>query len=165
MDPELHVATFAELDVRALYAVLKLRCDVFVVEQDCAYPELDGRDTEPGTRHLWLSDDDGVLAYLRVLDDGDVHRIGRVVTAARARGAGRAGRLVQEALAVIGDRPSVLAAQAHLTGFYGRYGFEADGPEFLEDGIPHVPMRNVQRGRDNRAEPQQASAGAGPEQA
>jgi ElaA protein len=140
MDPELHVATFAELDVRSLYAVLKLRCDVFVVEQECAYPELDGRDTEPGTRHLWLTDDDGVTAYLRVLDDGDARRIGRVVTAPRARGAGQAGRLVQQALTEIGDRPSVLDAQAHLVGFYKRFGYEPSGPEYLEDGIPHVPM-------------------------
>jgi ElaA protein len=145
MDPELHVATFAELDARSLYAVLKLRCDVFVVEQECAYPELDGRDTEAGTRHLWFSDDDGVTAYLRVLDDGDVRRIGRVVTAPRARGAGQAGRLVQEALTGIGDRPSVLDAQAHLVGFYGRYGYEPNGPEYVEDGIPHVPMIRAAR--------------------
>jgi ElaA protein len=145
MDPELHVATFAELDARSLYAVLKLRCDVFVVEQECAYPELDGRDTEAGTRHLWFSDDHGVTAYLRVLDDGDVQRIGRVVTAPRARGAGQAGRLVRAALTEIGDRPSVLDAQAHLVGFYGRYGYEPNGPEYVEDGIPHVPMIRAAR--------------------
>ena len=140
MDAELRVAAFSELDARTLYAILKLRCDVFVVEQECAYPELDGRDTEPGTRHLWLAAGLEVLAYLRILDDGDECRIGRVVTAPRVRGAGLAGRLVQHALTAIGDRPSVLHAQAHLVGFYGKYGFAQNGPEYLEDGIPHVPM-------------------------
>jgi ElaA protein len=74
------------------------------------------------------------------LADGDAERIGRVVTAPGARGAGLAGRLLTEALEVIGNRPSVLDAQAHLTGFYARFGYEPTGPEFLEDGIPHVPM-------------------------
>jgi ElaA protein len=140
MDPELHVAAFAELDAGTLYAILRLRCDVFVVEQECAYPELDGRDIEPTTRHLWASGGPEILAYLRILDNGGVSRIGRVVTAAKARGAGHAGRLIQQALTVIGDRPSVLHAQAHLVGFYGKYGYEQNGPEYLEDGIPHVPM-------------------------
>jgi len=140
MDPELRIAAFAELDAGTLYAILKLRCDVFIVEQQCAYPELDGRDTEPGTRHLWFTAGPEILAYLRILDDGGAPRIGRVVTAPRARGAGLAGRLVQQALTVIGDRPSSLEAQAHLVGFYGKYGYEQNGPEYLEDGIPHIPM-------------------------
>jgi len=140
MDPELRVAGFSGLDAGTLYALLRLRADVFVVEQQCPYQDLDGRDTEAGTRHLWLSDADGVLAYLRILDDGDVQRVGRVVTAPRARGAGLAGRLLREALTVIGDRPSVLEAQAHLVGFYGKFGYQQTGPQYLEDGIPHVPM-------------------------
>ena len=138
--PELHLARFAELDAGTLYALLKLRCDVFVVEQECPYPELDGRDTEPGTRHLWFAEDGEITAYLRVLDDGAAQRIGRVVTAPKARGAGLAGQLLAEALAVIGDQPSVLDAQAHLAGFYGRYGYAQTGPEYVEDGIPHIPM-------------------------
>lgn len=133
-------SVFRDLDVATLYAILKLRSDVFVVEQKCVYPDLDGRDTEPGTRHVWFTRDGQVQAYLRILDDGRHQRIGRVVTATGARGAGLAGRLVTEALAIIGDRPSVLDAQAHLAGFYARFGFEPTGPEFLEDGIPHIPM-------------------------
>jgi ElaA protein len=133
-------SAFRDLDVTTLYAILKLRSDVFVVEQKCVYPDLDGRDTEPGTRHVWFSRDGAVLAYLRILDDGGHARIGRVVTAPGARGAGLAGELITEALRIIGDRPSVLDAQAHLAGFYARFGFEATGPEFLEDGIPHIPM-------------------------
>jgi ElaA protein len=140
MDAEVRVAGFAELDATTLYALLRLRCDVFVVEQQCPYPELDGRDTEPGTRHLWFTADSEIAAYLRILDDGTAQRIGRVVTAPKARGAGLAGRLVEQALTVIGDRVSVLDAQAHLVGFYRRYGFDRNGPEYVEDGIPHVPM-------------------------
>jgi ElaA protein len=137
---ELRTASFRDLEIGALYAILKLRIAVFVVEQHCAYPDLDGRDDEPGTRHLWVERDGEIRAYLRILDDGDVQRIGRVVTAPDARGAGLAGRLVTEALAVIGNRPSVLDAQAQLTGFYARFGFTETGPAYLEDGIPHVPM-------------------------
>ncbi|MFC0531067.1 GNAT family N-acetyltransferase [Phytohabitans kaempferiae] len=138
---ELHVASFASLDTRTLYELLRLRVDVFVVEQKCAYPELDGRDTEPGTRHLWLSRAGELVAYLRILDDPEgVARIGRVVVAAAARGTGAAQRLMAAALDVVGDRPSVLDAQAHLVRFYERYGYAVTGPEYVEDGIPHIPM-------------------------
>jgi ElaA protein len=136
-----HVAAFGELDVHTLYALLRLRVDVFVVEQACPYAELDGRDTEPGTRHVWLSGDSGAPeAYLRILEDPDGARIGRVVTAPHARGGGLAGRLMETALDVIGDRTARLDAQTRVAGFYARYGFAAGGPEYVEDGIPHVPM-------------------------
>ena len=142
---ELRVASFRDLDTTTLYKILKLRSEVFVVEQECPYLDPDGRDIEPGTRHLWFSRDREVRAYLRILDDHGVERIGRVVTAPPARGAGLAGRLLAEALTVIGNRPAVLDAQAHLAGYYARYGFEPSGPEFLEDGIPHVPMSRPAR--------------------
>jgi ElaA protein len=137
---ELRVASFRDLDTTTLYALLKLRGDVFVVEQKCYYADLDGRDTEPGTRHVWIARGDEIPAYLRILDDGDAQRIGRVVVAPAARGAGLAQRLMTEALTVIGNRPSVLGAQAHLAGFYAAFGYEPTGPEYLEDGIPHLPM-------------------------
>jgi ElaA protein len=140
---ELRSATFRDLDTTTLYGILKLRSDVFVVEQECVYADLDGRDDEPGTRHLWFTRDGEMRAYVRVLDDGDVQRIGRVVTAKSARGAGLAGRLIEEALTVIGNRTSVLDAQSYLVKFYSRYGFEPTGPEFIEDGIPHTPMRRL----------------------
>jgi ElaA protein len=138
---ELRVASFRDLDTMTLYALLKLRVDVFVVEQGCPYPELDGRDVEPGTRHVWLTRDRDVLACLRILDDGEAERIGRVAVAGTERGAGHAGRLVANALDVVGNRPCVLDAQSHLVDFYARFGFVASGPEFVEDGIRHVPMR------------------------
>jgi ElaA protein len=138
----LHVASFADLDARKLHDLLRLRIDVFVVEQECPYPELDGRDVEPGTRHLWLEQDGSPVAYLRILaDPGGVERIGRVVVAKEARGDGHAGRLMAEALTVVGHRPCVLEAQSHLAGFYARYGFAVIGPEYVEDAIPHLPMR------------------------
>ncbi|GAA4459147.1 GNAT family N-acetyltransferase [Phytohabitans houttuyneae] len=138
---DLHVTSFAHLDTRTLYELLRLRVDVFVVEQKCAYPELDGRDTEPETRHIWLSRDGAPVAYLRILaDPGGVARVGRVVVTSAERGSGAAAQLMTAALEQIGDRPSVLDAQAHLVRFYERYGYVVTGPEFMEDGIPHVPM-------------------------
>jgi ElaA protein len=143
---ELHRAAFADLDAATLYALLRLRTDVFVVEQRCPYPELDGRDIEPGTRHLWLAspgDPHEPLAYLRVLTDADgAARIGRVCVAQAGRGAGLAGELLSAALELIGGgTDAALDAQTYLVDFYRRYGFVADGPEFVEDGIPHLPMR------------------------
>ncbi|MFG1604167.1 GNAT family N-acetyltransferase [Actinoplanes sp. NPDC049265] len=140
MRVETRVATFGELDPVTLYAILKLRVDVFVVEQKCAYPELDGRDTEPGTRHLSIEQDGQILAYLRILDEGDKQRIGRVLTAENARGTGLGKRLMTEALAIVGERDSVLDAQAYLARFYEGFGYRQTGPEYVEDGIPHIPM-------------------------
>jgi ElaA protein len=138
---ELRTASFDELDARTAYDLWRLRESVFVVEQECAYQELDGRDLEPGTRHVWASVDGRPVGYLRVLDDGPHARIGRVLVAADRRGAGLAATLMAAALDVVGGRPSVLDAQSHLAGWYTRFGYRPDGDEFVEDGIPHVPMR------------------------
>jgi ElaA protein len=132
-----------DLTAAQLYDLLRLRVDIFVVEQKCPYPELDGRDLEPTTRHLWLEGDDRrVLATLRLLEDrpGE-YRIGRVCTAADARGNGLSGRLMEAAVAEIGSAPSVLDAQVAVKDFYARYGYLEAGEEFVEDGIPHVTMR------------------------
>lgn len=133
---------FDDLPARTAYDVWRLRQQVFVVEQDCPYPDLDGRDLEEATRHVVLLDeDDRVLGTLRVLDDGDWARIGRVVVAPEARGRGLAALLMDEAMVLCGDREVRLDAQTGLTGFYAGYGFEVTGPEFDEDGVMHVPMR------------------------
>ncbi|RFU19801.1 GNAT family N-acetyltransferase [Geodermatophilus marinus] len=139
--PRLRTARFAELTPFEVYALCRLRVDVFVVEQHCPYPELDGRDTEPGTVHLWFEEDGTVLATLRLLDDGATRAIGRVATAAPARGRGLAARLVEAGLELCGGTPVTLGAQAHLEGWYERFGFRRSGPGYVEDGIPHVPMR------------------------
>jgi ElaA protein len=137
----LRCARFDELDAPTLYALLRLRIDVFVVEQACPYPELDGRDREPETRHCWVTEDEQVVTCLRILREADgTTRIGRVATAAHARGRGHARRLVAHALAGVCG-PVVLDAQAYLVDFYAQFRFTPTGPEFLEDGIPHVPMR------------------------
>ncbi|MFC5176629.1 GNAT family N-acetyltransferase [Nocardioides taihuensis] len=140
--------SFDELDARAAYDVWRLRQQVFVVEQQCPYPDLDGRDDEPGTRHVRLHDrQHRLLGYARVLDDGDVWRIGRVVLVPAARGRGLADWLMDAALTCCAEadpeRDIVLDAQSPLAGWYATFGFTASGPEFLEDGIPHVPMRRV----------------------
>jgi ElaA protein len=130
-----------ELDVRTSYRLWQLRESVFVVEQDCPYQELDGRDLEPGTRHVWADSDAGPVGYLRILDDGDAARIGRVLVARSHRGRGLSAALMRAALAEIGDRASVLDAQSPLAGWYATFGYAQAGDEFVEDGIPHVPMR------------------------
>jgi predicted GNAT family N-acyltransferase len=139
--PRLRRAHFAELSPFEVYGLCRLRVDVFVVEQECPYPELDGRDVEPSTVHVWFEDDGAVLATIRVLDDGETRAIGRVATAAGARGQGLAARLMEEGLALCEGLPVTLGAQAHLEGWYERFGFRRSGPGYVEDGIPHVPMR------------------------
>lgn len=140
--PQFYAAGFADLDARTLHDLLRLRGDVFVVEQECAYPDIDGRDVESQTRHLWLARNGEPIAYLRILvEAGGVARIGRVAVAKAARGEGLAGQLMDEALALVGDRTCVLEAQSYLVPFYARYGFAVTGREYVEDGIPHVPMR------------------------
>lgn len=140
-----------DLDAATLYRLLTLRIEVFVVEQTCPYPELDGRDLEPQTRHFWLESPEGeVISTLRLLvedtDGGDGFRIGRVCTSAAQRGRGHSARLLQAALAQVADRPCRISAQTYLTGMYAGFGFEVDGAEYDEDGIAHVPMlRQVSR--------------------
>ena len=139
-----------ELDAATLYALLTLRAEVFVVEQNCPYPELDGRDLLGGTRHFWLESPAGdITATLRLMEESagghitnghTVFRIGRVATVKTERGQGHATRLMQAALAEIGDDSCRLSAQSHLAQMYARHGFVIDGAEFVEDGIPHVPM-------------------------
>lgn len=144
MSVELRRAWAADLDAATLYRLLCLRVEVFVVEQECAYPELDGRDLLATTRHLWL-DDGSVLATLRLLDESadgvTSYRIGRVCVAQSARKHGYTTRLMQAALAETGSATVRLDAQSHLVGMYAKFGFAVDGPEYDDDGIMHVPMR------------------------
>jgi predicted GNAT family N-acyltransferase len=134
-------ARFAELTPFEVYGLCRLRVDVFVVEQECPYPELDGRDVEPATVHLWFEDNSAVAATIRILDDGDTRAIGRVATAAEYRGRGLAARLIEAGIALCGDAPITMGAQEHLENWYGRFGFRKSGPGYVEDGIPHIPMR------------------------
>lgn len=131
-----------ELAAADLYALLRLRAAVFVIEQHCVYLDPDGRDLDPGTRHCWLPGDAGPLAALRLVDDGAAVRITRVVTAPAARRGGLGALLLRHALGEIGPaRAAVMDAQSHLAAWYGQFGFVADGAPFVEDGIPHTPLR------------------------
>jgi ElaA protein len=142
---DLHRATGDELSTATLYALLRLRVNIFVVEQRAPYPEVDGRDLLPDTVHWWVGDDDPV-AYLRVLAESDgTARIGRVCTAKHARGAGLGARLMAAALDELGDREAVLDAQVQAQGLYRRFGFLPVGEPFDDDGIMHVTMRRVGR--------------------
>ena len=138
---DVRVDAFDDLDARTAYQLWRLRESVFVVEQKCAYQELDGRDLEPGTRHVWVDSPGGPVGYLRILDDGDHARIGRVLVVTTHRGRGLSDVLMRAALAEIGSRPSVLSAQTPLVPWYETYGYVRDGDDFVEDGIPHTPMR------------------------
>jgi ElaA protein len=137
-----------DLGKEQLYAILQLRTEVFVVEQKCAYQEVDGRDLEGDTCHLMAWQDDQLVAYLRLLDPasqgGDVV-IGRVVIAPQVRGKGLGhdmmGQALKQAEKHWPETPIYLSAQAHLQGYYGRYGFVVVGEEYLEDDIPHIGMR------------------------
>ncbi|MET3612463.1 ElaA protein [Rhizobium aquaticum] len=127
-----------------LYALLKLRVDVFVVEQNCAYPELDGKDDQ--ALHLTLKRGEDIIAAARIFPphDGKPAKIGRVAVSPAHRGERLGGALMEEALNACASRfpgaPVFLSAQSHLQRFYGSFGFKPVSKEYLEDGIPHVDM-------------------------
>lgn len=142
---------WGELTPTELYAFLKLRTDVFFVEQRIDEEELDNRDQEPTTEHLWIADDAGTAAYLRVLLDPepshrDAHRLfGRVVVRADRRGEGLAQVLVARVLELHGGESMVLHAQEYIAPLYAKFGFEEFGDVYIEAGIPHVSMYRAGR--------------------
>ncbi len=137
-----------------LYSFLKLRCDVFMWEQRADDEELDGRDQEPATRHVWITDDRGCAAYLRILRNEVAEHldarlvIGRVAVRADRRGEGLARRLMERAveLADAAAAASMLHAQQHVVGLYERFGYQAFGEPYDEAGIPHRSMYRPSRG-------------------
>ncbi|NCG40538.1 MAG: GNAT family N-acetyltransferase [Actinobacteria bacterium] len=134
---EIRVATFDDLNPSKLYEILALRVNIFVVEQNCAYQDLDYLDQR--AMHYWIDDSDGLVSCLRVIDEGATRRIGRVATRQDSRSNGLAGKLINEVLGgSVG--PWTLSAQAHLEKWYGIYGFERSGVDYLEDNILHLPM-------------------------
>ncbi len=145
MTVALHRAWAKDLDVPTLYALLQLRVEVFVVEQACPYPELDGRDLSAETRHFWLeAPDGGVICTLRLMEEHaggqKTFRLGRLCTKRSARGQGHTTRLLRAALAEVGDYPCRINAQVYLADMYAQHGFVRDGDDFVDDGVPHVPM-------------------------
>ena len=137
------VKRFEELDINELYEILKLRVDVFVVEQNCPYPELDDKDKSAW--HVYIREEGKITAYLRVLDPGvsfDTAAIGRVISTRRRCGLGTT--LLREGIRVARERmntPAIkIEAQTYARTFYELQGFRQTSEEFLEDGIPHIEM-------------------------
>lgn len=136
---------FDELDGRLLYEILRLRSEIFVVEQTCIYLDLDRIDYR--ARHLTIEENGELVAAARWFDGPEGLTLGRIVTRSDRRGRGHGKRLVREALARIGDVDVVMHAQAHLERFYRELGFAVEGLPFLEDGIPHLHMVRRRIGR------------------
>ena len=140
---DLTVKRFEELDINELYEILKLRVDVFVVEQNCPYPELDDKDKSAW--HVYIREGGKITAYLRVLYPGvsfDTAAIGRVISTRRRCGLGTT--LLQEGIRVARERMNAdaikIEAQTYARAFYELQGFRQTSGEFLEDGIPHIEM-------------------------
>jgi ElaA protein len=146
------VKHFNELSLEQLYDLLKLRIDVFVVEQTCYYPDLDGDknelDRDKETLHVLGYQNDTLVAYLRILARGqsydDYTSIGRVAIAEQARGSGLGHELMHEALDLcqqyFTEQNIKISAQEYLINFYKQHGFKQISEMYLEDDIPHVAM-------------------------
>ncbi len=140
----IYVKRFNELTIDELYEILKVRAEVFVVEQTCPYQDVDGKDKN--AYHVWIEEDGKIKAYLRVLDKGvafeNLVGIGRVQTMERGKGWGN--KILQAGIDVVKERMCEdkikIEAQVYASPFYEKFGFKKISEEFLEDGIPHVEM-------------------------
>lgn len=132
---------FDQLNTSELYEILSVRSEIFVVEQNCVYQDIDGKDQE--SIHIYIEENGKILAYLRAFKRADdVVQMGRVLT--RNHGLGLGGKILHDGIVVIEQEmnPSqiYIEAQTYAIGFYEREGFAVSSEEFLEDGIPHVEM-------------------------
>ncbi len=139
------IKSFEEITTSELYEIIKARVDVFVVEQDCPYPDLDDYDQK--ALHLWAEQDQKVLAYCRIFNQGIKYpetSIGRVLTTEKGRGKNLGKQLIQYAVETIENRFRTseirISAQDYLLRFYSCFGFEDTGKKYLEDNIPHTEM-------------------------
>ncbi|WP_342664034.1 GNAT family N-acetyltransferase [Alteribacter aurantiacus] len=140
-----HLKRFDELDTVELYAILKERVDVFVVEQNCSYPELDNIDFN--SFHLFKKENKEIAGYLRIIPPGNSHRsyrIGRVIVNKSFRQRGLGNELMSRAMSFILTEKKAtmieLSAQEYIQHFYESHGFKPISDLYLEDGIPHVEM-------------------------
>lgn len=140
---ELVIKHFNELTNGELYDILKARVDVFVVEQKCPYPEIDGKDKD--AYHMVLRDEHGIAAYLRVLKSGvsfPEPALGRILTTRRGEGLG--ARIVSEGIKFaeekLGAEKIRIEAQVCARGFYEKLGFRQCSEPFMDDGIEHIEM-------------------------
>lgn len=139
------VKTFDELSITELYEILRLRSEVFVVEQNCVYQDIDNKDQK--AIHVLGIENDQIMAYTRLFHPGDYFEessIGRVVVASEYRGSGAGYRIMEASMECLKDRFNYqsirISAQTYLKVFYNNLGFKEVGEEYLEDGIPHVNM-------------------------
>lgn len=135
---------FDELTTKELYEILKSRAEIFVVEQNCVYQDLDDRDYQ--SLHVFFEEDDTVTAYLRAFMKGEGQvQMGRVLTLRHGTGLG--GKLLGAGIEQVREkfRPEriYIEAQCYAAGYYERESFQKCSEEFLEDGIPHVRMELV----------------------
>lgn len=139
------IKNFTELTLQELYDLLQLRSEVFVVEQDCVYQDLDGKDTN--ALHILGYNQNELVAYTRIFAPGEYFKeasIGRVVVKASARQYGYGKDIMKASIKAIydhyGDISIHLSAQTYLKKFYRELGFNETGDAYLEDGIPHIGM-------------------------
>lgn len=140
----LHKKLFSELTTEELYELLRIRSEVFVVEQNCVYQDMDGDDQ--ASVHLWLTDQDRVVALCRVCPAGTHMKevsIGRVITTERGKGYGKRIMLagIEAAKEHFGVTIIEIEAQEYAKGFYEQVGFRQSSDPFILDGIPHIKMR------------------------
>lgn len=142
---ETRLRTFDELSAAELYDLLRLRAEVFVVEQQCIYLDPDGKDSR--ALHLLGYEGNELAACTRLFAPGDYFEeasIGRVAVNQEFRGLGLGREIMEASLAAVQDRfgpvPICLSAQSYLRRFYEELGFRVEGEEYLEDGIPHILM-------------------------
>ena len=143
IEPVLHKKTFHELTVDELYELLRVRSEVFVVEQDCVYQDMDGDDQK--AIHLWLTVADKVVALARVCPAGthmEEVSIGRVITTERGKGYGKQIMLhaIDAAVEHFNAKRIDIEAQEYARGFYESVGFRQSSESFMLDGIPHIRM-------------------------
>ena len=136
---------FHELTIQELYNILQLRSEVFVVEQNCIYQDIDGKDQK--AVHIFIKENKDVLAYSRVFNEGEYFEnpsIGRVVVKKEKRGTELGKKIMVEGAKYIKEtftnKKIEISAQKYLKDFYGELGYEFTGNEYLEDGIPHIRM-------------------------
>ena len=135
------VKEWAELSTSEVENIFSLRSEVFVVEQDCVYQDIDGKDQK--AKHVLGKKENDIVAYARIFKPGDYFKeasFGRAVVKKTERGKGIGDELVKNCLEIITEEEIKISAQSYLKGFYGKHGFKSEGNEYLEDGIPHTAM-------------------------
>jgi ElaA protein len=140
-----YTKSFEDLSVSELYEILTLRSEVFVVEQNCVFLDMDHKDQQ--SQHFMGWNEGDLVAYCRILPPGLSYiepSIGRVVSSPRYRKTGAGRQMMEKAIAItrqqFGDQPIRIGAQLYLSNFYASLGFQAQGDVYLEDGIEHVEM-------------------------